>query len=147
MIDTSGANCFDARRWRRIADLSTSPGACRPVENHSVDTEPIFFPTSNSISCLKQDKRLEGTRPGSWVVPKTRIGYPVNLHEPYRSWNSSLITLTMTGSETHSTRKTANTYYDLPFPGSAGCVVCAKASRCRITSTHGEHEAACSKRK
>jgi hypothetical protein len=31
---------------------------------------------------LKQDKRVEGTRPGSWVVPKTRIGYPVNLHEP-----------------------------------------------------------------
>ena len=25
----------------------------------------------------------------------------------------------------------------VPFPGSAGCVVCAKASRCRITSTQG----------
>jgi hypothetical protein len=38
MIETSGANCFDARRWRRIADLSASPGACRPIENRALDT-------------------------------------------------------------------------------------------------------------
>lgn len=36
MIDTSGANRFTASKWRRIADLSSSPGACHPVENYEL---------------------------------------------------------------------------------------------------------------
>jgi hypothetical protein len=64
MIDTSGANCFDERRWRRIADLSTSPGACRPVENHSVNTEPHIFSYLELYLVLEagQEARRNATR-------------------------------------------------------------------------------------
>src|SRR6266404_3800994 len=33
IIDTSGANCLDASSLFKIADLSTSPGACLIVES------------------------------------------------------------------------------------------------------------------
>jgi hypothetical protein len=41
-IETSGANCFEASKRRKIVDLSISPGACISGEIRSFDEKPRY---------------------------------------------------------------------------------------------------------
>ena len=54
--------------------------------------------TSNTTSCLKQDKIFGGTRSWLSVVPKSSTGNPVRFHEGCKPAMQSLRASAMTGS-------------------------------------------------